>query len=255
MVKVTILGGGNLANHLISVFLETEEILLQQVYNRSLKNIKWCENHVEITNELQSIKKSDVYIICVSDAYIEELVHKIKDLKGLVVHTSGAMPIDNLIPLERKGIFYPLQTFTKGKKVDFKNLPICIEADQNEDLVLLENMASKISNKVYPINSFQRKKLHIAAVFVNNFVNHLYTIGEDICVANDIPFEILQPLILETAQKLSELSPKEAQTGPAKRNDQKTIEAHKEDLSIDLKEIYSLLTQAITKTKDHGNKL
>ena len=105
------------------------------------------------------------------------------------------------------------------------------------------------------MNSFQRKKLHIAAVFVNNFVNHLYRIGEDICEANEIPFEILHPLITETAAKINKLSPKEAQTGPAKRNDAKTIAAHKEDLPIDLKEIYSLLTQAITKTEYNGNKL
>ena len=255
MINVTILGGGNLANHLISVFLETEGIELQQVYNRTLVTIKWCENKVAITDNIETLVKSDIYIICVSDAAIQSISEKIKHLNRLVVHTSGAMPLDILGANSRKGIFYPLQTFTKDKKVDFKNIPLCIEASEESDLILLDTLASKVSEKVYRINSSQRKKLHIAAVFVNNFVNHLYKVGEDICVSNNIPFEILHPLIIETANKLNELSPQEAQTGPAKRNDQETIAAHKEDLSIDLKEIYSLLTEAITKTETHGNKL
>lgn len=255
MVKVTILGGGNLANHLISVFLKTEGILLQQVFNRSLHKIKKFEGQTEITDNLDSIRKSDLYVICVSDSYIETLANKISNLDGLVVHTSGAMSLDILTRHNRKGVFYPLQTFTKDKNVTFENIPFCLEANKESDLEVLKNIASKISKKVYAIDSNQRKKLHIAAVFVNNFVNHLYQVGEDICISNNIPFEILHPLIIETANKLSDLSPREAQTGPAKRNDQKTIAAHKEDLSTDLKELYSLLTEAISKTETHGNKL
>ena len=150
--------------------------------------------------------------------------------------------------------FYPLQTFTKGKKVDFKKIPICIEAEQDNDLKILEQLAVLISEKTHLINSQQRKALHVAAVFVNNFVNHLYQIGSEICQENQIPFSILEALITETASKIERLSPKNAQTGPAKRNDKGTIDAHLDFLKSDVskQEIYKLLTQSI---QNNGTEL
>lgn len=255
MLKVTVLGGGKLAKHLISVFLETEGIYLQQVYNRTIENIQPFSKFTSITNNIENLKKSDIYIICIRDNQIHDFSKKLKNLNGLIVHTSGAMDMNVLQPELNRGVFYPLQSFSENKKVNFENIPFCIETENSQDLFLLEELGAKISKKVFKINSSQRKKLHVAAVFVNNFVNHLYQIGEDICESNAIPFEILHPLILETATKIENLSPKQAQTGPAIRNDQKTIEVHKKELSKDTKEIYSLLTKAIIKTQTHGNKL
>ena len=138
-----------------------------------------------------------------------------------------------------------LQTFSKDKKIDFSAVPFCLEAENNEDYLILEKVARTIGVKIYSVNSEQRKALHIAAVFVNNFTNHLYTIGNDICEKHQVPFEILQPLIQETSEKIKTLSPKKAQTGPAIRNDKKTIKSHLELLSKEQQEIYKLITQAI----------
>lgn len=160
------------------------------------------------------------------------------------------MPIDILDKKNHRGVFYPLQTFSKETKIKFSQVPICIEATNDKDLETLHELASKVVKNTYTISSEQRKSLHIAAVFVCNFVNHLYKIGNDICVEKYVPFEILKPLIEETANKINFLSPSQAQTGPAKRNDTKTIEEHLNSLTNEnQKEIYKLLTQSII---NHG---
>jgi predicted short-subunit dehydrogenase-like oxidoreductase (DUF2520 family) len=171
----------------------------------------------------------------------------------LVVHTSGTVTINALSNKNRRGVFYPLQTFSKDKAVNFKTIPLCIEAENEKDTTTLKLIANAISDAVYDINSEQRKALHVAAVFVNNFVNHLYQIGNEICNANTIPFAILKPLIQETANKIATLSPKTAQTGPAQRNDNSTIAAHQQFLTDENQAaIYNLLTQSI---QDNGKKL
>ena len=171
----------------------------------------------------------------------------------MVVHTSGSVSISAIDNKNRQGVFYPLQTFSKSKEVDFKSIPICIETKNKKDFQILEKVAKSISNIVYKINSEQRKALHIAAVFVCNFVNHLYQIGNDICIENDLPFDILKPLIQETANKIFTLSPNQAQTGPAKRKDTQTINTHMSFLSDEnQKEIYKMLTKSII---DNGKKL
>lgn len=253
MMTITLLGGGNLANHLANVFLNKRDCKLSQIYNRSIEKIKHFEKQTKISDNLEKLIDSDIYILCVSDAAIQEISKKIAPKKGLVVHTSGALAMNALQNGERKGVFYPLQTFSKDRNLSFETIPICIEAVHSNDLEILQKLAFILSKKVYQINSFQRKKIHLAAVFVNNFVNHLYAIGNDICESNNIPFEILQPLILETAEKMNTLAPIEAQTGPAKRSDYKTIEIHKSECSEEIKEIYTVLTEAIIKTKLHGN--
>ena len=150
---------------------------------------------------------------------------------------------------QKRGVFYPLQTFTKGRLLDFSTIPICIEASDNESLALLRLLGEAISQNIYDINSDQRKKLHLAAVFANNFSNHLFHISETLCEKEDLPFELLKPLILETVKKLETLSPKDAQTGPARRDDSISIEKHLELLTnTNHKKIYTLLSEAITKT-------
>lgn len=247
MNSVIILGSGNLATHLTKTFIKCKTIDLIQVYSRNLENITYLNGKVNITDDLQLLKEADIYVISISDNAISNFSKNLS-LKGkLVVHTSGSVPLNDLKGNFEKGVFYPLQTFTKEKKVKFKNIPICIETESNDQLEKLEKLASAISKNVYIINSKQREKLHLSAVFINNFTNHLYSIAEEICKENKVPFEILLPLIKETAKKVSVMSPSESQTGPAKRNDTKTIEQQLEQLSDNQKEIYTILTKSIIK--------
>jgi predicted short-subunit dehydrogenase-like oxidoreductase (DUF2520 family) len=252
MIKVVILGSGNVAQHLIEVMKNASNIDLVQVFARNPNHLNHQLPSSKIISNYQKIADADVYIISVSDYAIAEISGKLPFENRLVVHTSGSSDFSVLDNKNRKGVFYPLQTFTKGKKIDFNPIPLCLEAEMEQDFQLLEKLAFCISQKVFQINSEQRKSLHVGAVFVCNFVNHLYQIGNEICEANQIPFEVLHPLIQETAQKILELTPKEAQTGPALRNDTKTIEKHLDFLSDEnYKTIYKLLTQSI----QNGNKL
>ena len=253
MIKVVILGGGNVAFHLTSHLLKNTAIEVVQVYNKSIEKIQYLKDHTSITSKLSDLKDAEIYIICISDDAISKLSSKLNLKNKLVVHTSGGVAMNELRSTSNKGVLYPLQSFSKERKIDFLEIPICIEAATDTDLKLLETLAKSISKNTYKINSQQRKSLHVAAVFVNNFVNHLYQIGNEICIENDVPFKILQPLIYETATKIASLTPFEAQTGPAKRNDTKTIEKHKAMLPLNQQEIYTLLTKSISKT--YGKKL
>jgi predicted short-subunit dehydrogenase-like oxidoreductase (DUF2520 family) len=171
----------------------------------------------------------------------------------LVVHTSGTTSLSVLNSKNRRGVFYPLQTFTQGKQIDYTQIPFCLEAENEADYNRLKKLAESVSNAVYQVSEDQRKALHLAAVFVCNFTNHLYQIGEDLCNEHNVPFAVLKPLISETADKIQTLSPKEAQTGPALRGDTETLNRHLEMLNqTTQKEIYQLLTKSII---DHGKKL
>lgn len=253
MIKIVLLGAGNVASHLAKAFLASNAVELIQIYNRSKKNLKQFESQINTTTNLNALAKADIYIIAIPDDEISSFSVKLDTQDALVAHTSGSVAMLALAKKHRSAVFYPLQTFTKGKDIDFKNIPICIEAENKKDLTILEKLATTISDKVYKINSKQRKNLHVAAVFVNNFTNHLYHIGHQICNENNVPFEILAPLIQETANKIQELTPFEAQTGPAKRDDTQTIATHLAMLNKEQQEIYKLITQSITKT--YGKKL
>ena len=136
----------------------------------------------------------------------------------MVVHTSGSVPIDT-ISAKRKGVLYPLQSFTKEKEIDFSTVPLCIEASNKDDLVVLKKLANTISKSVFEVSSIQRAQIHLAAVFANNFSNHMYTIANELCEKEGLPFDLLKPLIMESTAKLQVLKPDKAQTGPAIRND------------------------------------
>jgi predicted short-subunit dehydrogenase-like oxidoreductase (DUF2520 family) len=165
-----------------------------------------------------------------------------------VIHTSGSVAIKKLSDKNRKGVFYPLQTFSKDSEVDFSEIPICLEAENSSDIELLKEMGKAISKNVQLINSEEREKIHLAAVFVNNFVNFLYQAGSDLLSENKLSFDLLKPLIKETANKISKLNPSEAQTGPARRNDQLTIEKQLHLLKdSEYRALYKLLTEAIQK--------
>jgi predicted short-subunit dehydrogenase-like oxidoreductase (DUF2520 family) len=253
MIKVVIIGSGNVAQHLIAAFAKSSEIEVLQVFSRQKETIIPLLDSNKITTTYNDLVEADLYIIAISDDAIAKISSQLPFKNRLVVHTSGSVPINSLDAKNRKGIFYPLQTFSKDKAVDFSQIPICLESENETDFEFLKKVAEMVSNKVYKISSEQRKALHVSAVFVNNFVNHLYQIGNEICEENNVPFEILKPLILETANKVLTLSPKEAQTGPAKRNDNQTIQAHLDFLSNEnQKKIYKILTQSI---QDNGTKL
>ncbi len=246
MLKVTVIGSGNVAQHLIKVFLQTKEVSLVQAFARQPKSLLHLLPKEKINNDYNTLQEADVYIISVTDNAINEVSSQLPFKNKLVVHTSGTSSLEVLDSKNRKGVFYPLQTFSKSKEVDFSSIPLCLEAENENDYKTLELLANAISNKVYNISSEQRKSLHVAAVFVSNFVNHMYVIGSEICETNNVPFEVLQPLIQEVANKITTLSPKDAQTGPALRNDTKTIEKHIEFLKdSNYQDIYKLLTQSI----------
>lgn len=246
MIKMSILGGGNLAQHLIKAFLNSPKIEVVQVYNRSIDKIQRFSPDTSVINTIQDLKKVDVYLICVSDQAIPYLAANIKFEDALVLHTSGSTALDVLNKFERRGVFYPLQTFSKDRKVDFSQLPIGWETSQKDDEKTLKLLAKNISNNVFPLDSKQRLSVHIAAVFVNNFVNHLYEIGHSICKENNIDSNLLYPLLLETALKVEKMPPYKAQTGPAKRQDHNTIKKHLEVLTNNKREIYKLLSDSIS---------
>ncbi len=252
MISVSIIGSGNVASHLTDVFLKAANVSVIQVFSRNIESVKHLKNKTSTTDIIENLKEVDVCIIAIPDDSIIEISSKIKN--SLVVHTSGNLTMSSLENNGRKGIFYPLQSFSKNKNLDFSKIPFCLETENKKDLALLETLAKAIGNKVYYLNYEQRKSLHIAAVFVNNFVNHLYKIGSDICYNNNVSFRILQPLIEETARKIRDISPVNAQTGPAIRKDENTIENHLKDLNNHQQEIYKLLTKSIQQS-DYGTEL
>ena len=253
MIKVSIIGSGNVAQHLILALLKAKNIKICQVFARNPESIAHLINPKKIISKIDQLLKVDLLIVAVSDNAIKEISSHIPISNQLVAHTSGSFLINDLDSKNRKAVFYPLQTFSKNKEVNFLEIPICLEAQNEQDYQILEKVAKSISNNVQKINSNQRKALHVSAVFVCNFTNHLYQIGNDICQENNVDFNILKPLILETANKILALSPIEAQTGPAKREDSITINEHLNFLKNDNQiTIYKLLTKSII---DNGKKL
>ncbi len=253
MIRVSIIGSGNVAQHLIQAFSKTTDIELVQVFSRKKESVSHLIPMDKITSDFSELKSVDLTIIAVTDDAIAGVSEQIPFKNQFVAHTSGSVSIKAIDNKNRQGVFYPLQTFSKSKEVDFKTIPICLEAQNELDFQTLETVAKSISNTVYKINSEQRKSLHVAAVFVSNFVNHLYQIGNEICIENDLSFDILKPLIQETANKIFTLTPQEAQTGPAKRKDTQTINAHLSFLTDENQnEIYKMLTKSII---DNGKKL
>jgi len=255
MIKIVLLGAGNVAFHLFTAFEKAKNCRVIQVYNRTESSLIFFPSTINKTTLLSEIKSADLYIIAIADDKIAAFSETLPFKNKLVVHTSGSVDIKALSTKNNPGIFYPLQSFTKNTEVDFSEIPICIEADSKTDLHLLETLANTISTSVHEVNSEAREKLHLSAVIVNNFVNYLYQVGSDLLKDQSLSFDLLKPLIKETAHKIESLTPFEAQTGPAKRNDTKTIEKHLHLLknSPHLK-LYSDLTDAILKEYKKENQ-
>jgi predicted short-subunit dehydrogenase-like oxidoreductase (DUF2520 family) len=246
MTKIVLLGAGNVGTHLFRAMQNKEDLQLIQWYNRSLNCLEKESVPLEVTYNLNDIIDADLYIISVSDSVIPLISKALEGKKGVIAHTAGSISMEVLEAHENHGIFYPLQTFSKQKEVDFNQIPLCLEANLPENLNLLKRVAQAVGGPVHLINSAQRKALHVAAVFVNNFTNHLYTIGEELCKAHKVPFSVLQPLIAETANKIKLLPPSLAQTGPAARGDQKILEDHLQYLTKEShQKLYQLISASI----------
>ena len=245
MKTINLIGYGNVGFHLAHALMESNYFVLQRIYTRSKETIDPDFPQLFI-HDITQLPVADITILSVTDKAIEELSTQLPFKNQLVVHTSGTFSMDGLSSKNRKGVFYPLQTFSKAKDLNFRQIPLCLETEDKDDYILLESLAKELSDNVYVISSEQRQNLHVTAVFVCNFVNHLFTIGKEIADENEIPFEIFYPLIDETVSKIHSLEPKKAQTGPAIREDYATIDKHLLKISDDnYKNIYKLLTNSI----------
>ena len=254
MLKVSILGAGNVATHLFKAFNESTNITVNQWFNRNIKAINAYKSVVDVCDDLNQLKPADIYILAVNDDAIAKLSEDLPFEDRLVAHTSGSVNIHDLDRKNRRAVFYPLQTFSKDVEMRFQDVPFCLETLVKSDLIILKELADGIGSPYYKISTEQRQTLHLAAVFINNFTNQMYRIAHEISDAKHINFDILKPLIIETAKKVQTVSPYMAQTGPAKRNDKKTIKRHLKQLENPThKEIYELLTNSIKRT--HGKKL
>jgi len=249
--KIVMIGAGNLATQL-GLALHEKNIRIQQVFSRTLESAKTLADKLDAshTNELSKLDTdADLYLIAVKDSSIQSILENLPAIDDqLIVHTAGSVPMMVLDGFSANyGVFYPIQTFSKNRKIDFSNIPICIEANHPSNLVKLQELAGKLSGTIRQINSEERKILHLAAVFVNNFVNHFYAIGADLLHDNKMKFDLLIPLIKETALKIETLSPIASQTGPAKRNDQNVIQSHLKMLEDkpEYRKIYSFVSDSI----------
>ncbi len=250
MNKIVLIGAGNVATHL-GLALKQSGYEIIEVWSRHKSHAQ------ELAIRLNSKAKddmstlspdADIYIFSVVDDALPLLLNDFPFQDKMLVHTAGSV---SMTVLENKtnsyGVFYPLQTFSKHKEVDFKKIPVFIEASNDKTLSVLEEIANSLSDNVKVATSEQRKYLHIAAVFACNFSNYFYAIGEQILKENDLSFDYLRPLILETAMKAQEYSPAKVQTGPAIRKDEKIMASHLSLLASQpqLKELYQTISHYI----------
>ncbi len=255
MQRISFIGSGNVATHL-AMSLKKAGCQIVDICSHTFSNAENLAGRVgaKAIHSYEELDQNiDLCIISVPDHAIVTLVNELKHKKFFVVHTSGSIPMDIFDgKFVDYGVFYPLQTFSKEKPVDFERIPVCIESNnKNKEKGLLE-LASRLSQMVYQLNSEQRKEIHIAAVFACNFTNHLYGIAQKLLESKQVPFEIIKPLIQETAEKVKDLNPIDAQTGPAVRNDAATMSNHMEILrneNDEYAEIYKLMSESILKNK------
>jgi predicted short-subunit dehydrogenase-like oxidoreductase (DUF2520 family) len=230
--SVSFIGSGNLATHLAKAFIAAR-VKIESVYSPNYEHSSLLANitGAKSVKHIKRIIPADLIIICVTDSAIQE-VSSLLQTKSMVVHTSGSTSIDVLNHHLNFGVFYPFQTFSKNVELDFSQIPVFLEANNHSNLTKLKELAARVSSKVIELNSGQRLKLHLSAVFASNFSNHMYSIARDILSEADISFDILKHLIHETTLKaLKSDDPASGQTGPAVRNNINILEQHKEFLA------------------------
>ena len=252
MMKVTLIGAGNLATQL-GKSLKKAGIIISQVYSRTEDSARTLGELLEAEwlTDIKALRdEADVYIFSVKDSALSELITEVCKGRGdkLFLHTAGSMPMSCF---EGKalhyGVFYPMQTFSKAKDVYFENIPVFIEGDSAETEEVIRSFANMLSKRVITLSSADRKYLHLAAVWACNFTNYCYTVASNILGEHGIPFDVMLPLINETTEKIQNICPKAAQTGPAVRGDKNVMSQQLELMSDreDLQELYKMLSKGI----------
>lgn len=255
MLSIFIIGNGRMATHLIQAFQETD-VEIAGFYARNSNHAEYisAEYKIPFYSDLSSIPKDcDVYFLAVSDTAISQLSEQLK-VQGLVVHCSGMAPIHSIKNQTHSGVFWPIQSFNIKRTLEYAKIPICIEANSEENLRILEALADRISKKVMLITEAQRQYLHLSAVFVNNFTNHLFILAQDILHAQGLTFDLLLPLIQETIERVKEVDPRLVQTGPASRNDSTTLVQHEKLLEeqVQLLDVYKMMSKSILEYTQKG---
>jgi len=259
-MKVVCIGAGRLAHQLMPV-LEEAGCDIIQIYNRTPEAAKLLSEKLRSSSITSSISEiaddADIYFLAVSDDAIKPVTDDLYGIihhEALVLHASGILELGEL-PFKRKACFYPLQSFSDNHDVSWRFIPVIITTNDDDIWIMLDQIAGKLSSSVYRMTDQQKSFLHVAAVFANNFSNHMLTLAESICKEHQLPFEILKPLILETFSKAILAGPKESQTGPAIRGDEKTIEKHLQLLADhqDWRDIYIRISKSIQAgSRGHG---
>lgn len=261
-MKIALIGAGNVATHLGRALVATGHEVVA-VYSRTRTSAERLATDIRVPLATDSIAEltaaagSDpLYIISVKDDAVKAVGEALAEAvpEAFVVHTAGSLPMD-LLPSHRRGVLYPMQTFSRERAVDFSVIPLFIEASTTDNLQQLHALAGSLSTSVYEMPSAERAYLHIAAVFSCNFANHLSTLAAELLQRHGIPFSVMLPLLDETTRKLHFLSPQAAQTGPAMRGDRTVMAAqhallHRED-DGNMSDIYQLLSESISKHHGH----
>ena len=242
--SIVFIGAGNVANHL--AFELSKHISIKGILSKSHLSSKVLADQLQTNfiSKIEDIPTCDLVLICTNDSVIDS-IEKELPLHLNVAYTSGSVELNRETKRENFGVFYPLQTFSKGRKINLSTIPFLIEATNPAFQESLFDLAEIISNSVSFVSSSERKHLHVSAVFINNFTNHLAEIAQTHTLQQNLKWEYLLPLIQETASKIIEIGPQNAQTGPAKRNDQLIINEHLSMLEGYPKEIYKLLSESI----------
>ncbi len=254
-MKVVFIGAGNVATRL-SLEMQRVGLQVEQIYSQteasaaSLAQKLGCSWTIHTD---QIIDHADLYVFSLKDTVLESVIRSVAPNKGLWVHTAGSMPLTVFEGhVERYGVLYPLQTFSKERTVNFDVIPFFLETSREEDAGYLKNIALALSEDVRFLSSEQRSRLHLAAVFVCNFSNHMFALGSKIVEEYHIDPAVLLPLIDETTAKIHTMSPQQAQTGPAVRYDKNVIERHLSLLNDEnMKTIYQIISQSIYKEATH----
>ncbi|MGA1029522.1 MAG: Rossmann-like and DUF2520 domain-containing protein [Flavobacteriaceae bacterium] len=243
-MKVAVLGSGNVAIQLLSVFKKQPQIIISQWYSRSPLTPPKELNEIEIIHQLEQLVPSDVYLLALTDTALSSLSNYFQN-KEFVVHMAGAHGLDILQNKGPKGVWYPVQSFTQERLLTLEGLPFSIEGSTTNATQQLEKLTKLVGGKPIKMDTKQRLALHLAAVLCNNFTNHLYTQTAALCESYKIDFELLLPLIEETTARLHAGRPADFQTGPARRGDQLTLNKHLPLMPPQLKKLYLHLTKTI----------
>ncbi len=248
--NISFVGAGRVAGALAGAMVNAGLNILQIVTETDKNGKKLAETcKASWSTELSFAEKNDVIIVSVPDRRLMEVLKKIKCRKETVVaHTAGSYGLE-VFPscLKHTGVFYPLQTFSKGREAIFENLPFFIEVSDNNTLSVLQNLSGYIGGEVHITDTEHRKLLHLSAVFVCNFTNHMLYAGEKISDKAGFSFKVLEPLLRETISKAMDIGPERSQTGPAMRHDLNTVKKHLKLLSYSpvLRDVYLEVSKSI----------